>query len=391
MARVEVDVLIVGGGPAGLFAAARLAGDGLHTVVCEEHPTIGDPVHCTGVLASETFDEFGLPREATLNDLRTARFVSPAGHVVPYATVAPLATVIDRGVFDRALARRAEQAGAELRSGLRVTRVEVDEGGVSAVSGGAQMVRARLAMLACGARYPLQRSFGLGLPSRHLQTAQRELPAGALFDTELHFGREIAPDGFAWAVPVARPAGPHVRIGVMASRDAPTHWVRMLERVEEKWGVRRDGLPPRQKVLPLGPIGRTYADRVLVIGDAAGLVKPTTGGGIYYSIMSAAMACEVAVTALRRDRLDAPALSAYERCWRARVSSELAAQHALRRVAERLSDRDMDELFELARTDGILPLVRKTIRFNQHREFVKALFRHGPARRILFRSLVGSA
>jgi len=388
MPDAAVDVLIVGGGPAGLYAAAQLARAGFHVVVCEEHRTVGDPVHCTGILAAESFDEFDLPREATLNALTTANFVSPSGIGVSYTALTPMATVIDRPAFDRALAQRAEQAGAELWAGVRVGQVEISTGGVTAIAGG-QLVRARVVLLACGAHYALQRSFGLGLPKQYLHTAQRELPAAAMCDLELHFGREIAPDGFAWAVPIIRPDGAYVRIGVMASHDAAGCYARMLDRVGSRWGVTRGDVQPRQKILPLGPIRRTYADRLLVIGDAAGLVKPTTGGGIYYSIMSAAMAAEAAASALERDRLDASSLSAYERRWRARIAAELRAQHALREVAERLTDGDIDELFDLAQTDGIIPLVRKTARFNQHRDFIRALFRHAPARRILFRSLAG--
>src|SRR2546423_9006371 len=108
----DIDVLIVGGGPAGLYAAERLARRDVSTLVCEEHNGIGDPVHCTGVLATESFDMLGLPREATLNPLTTARFVSPSGITISYATPLPLASVIDRGAFDRALAARAEAAGA---------------------------------------------------------------------------------------------------------------------------------------------------------------------------------------------------------------------------------------------------------------------------------------
>ena len=82
---------------------------------------------------------------------------------------------------------------------------------------------------------------------------------------------------------------------------------------------------PRQKVLPLGPIDRTYGDRLLVLGDAAGLVKPTTGGGIYYSLLSAGIAAEVLGPALNRDRVGADTLAAYESAWRKAIGSELRA------------------------------------------------------------------
>ena len=382
-----VDVLVVGGGPGGLFMAARLAERGVRTLVCEEHARVGDPVHCTGVLSADSFARFDLPDTATLNQLSTVRFVSPGGIPVDYATPTPLATVIDRPPFDRALADRAIAAGAEVRGGARVSTLEVDAAGVRATVGG-DMVQARLAVLACGANYAFQRRFGFGLPRAYLHTAQRELRASRIADVELHFGQDAAPGGFAWAVPVVRPDGPYVRVGVMASRDVLGCYARMLERVGERCGVTSTGPPPRQKILPLGAIDRTFGDRMLAIGDAAGLVKPTTGGGIYYSIVSAALAADVAVDALAHDRLDAEALSAYERAWRKELAAEFAAQHELRDVVTKLSDQAIDSFFELARTDGIMPIVRATARFNEHRPLIRAILGHPPARRILFRAIV---
>jgi len=385
--RDPVDVLIVGGGPGGLFMAARLAAKGLRTLACEEHDRIGDPVHCTGVLATDSFAAYDLPADATLNHLTTVRFVSPGGIAVDYTTPAPLATVIDRPTFDRALAARAVAAGAELRTAARVTALDIHADGVDAIAGG-EPVRARLAVLACGATYGFQRRFGFGLPRTYLHTAQREYRARRLRGVELHFGRDVAPDGFAWAVPVVRADGAFVRIGVMGSHDILQCYARVLARVGDAWGIIDADQPPRQKILPLGAIDRTYGDRVLAIGDAAGLVKPTTGGGIHYSIVSAALAADVAVDALATDRLDADTLSRYERVWRTELAEEFEAQHALRDVAAKLSDEAIDSFFELAQTDGIMPILRATARFNEHRPFIRALFKHPPARRILFRAIV---
>jgi geranylgeranyl reductase family protein len=389
MKHLAVDVLVAGGGPAGLFAAERLAKGGAHVLVCEEHERIGDPVHCTGILASESFAEFDLPREASLNTLSAARFISPSGLTVPYASPSPVATVIDRPAFDRALAARAIAAGATIMTSARVASLETDAGEVRAMIGD-RFVTARLVVLACGATYALQRRLGLGLPLLHLQTSQAELPAATPpIDVELHFGRLVAPDGFAWVVPVHRPnGGAAVRIGVMASTDAAACYRQFLARVRDRCGITAADSTPRQKILPLGSIDTTYGNRLLVIGDAAGLVKPTTGGGIYYSLLSAALAAETAGEALRRDRLDGPALAGYQKAWRRRIADELHAQGELRRAVTRLSDDQIDGFFNLALTDGIMPIVRSTIRFNQHRDLIRALFRHPPARQFLFRSIM---
>jgi flavin-dependent dehydrogenase len=118
------------------------------------------------------------------------------------------------------------------------------------------------------------------------------------------------------------------------------------------------------------------------------LVKPTTGGGIYYSLLSAKLAADVLVTALNRNDLSSSTLAEYERRWRARLGSELSAQLSLRTLAQQMSDGDIEKLFELARTDGVMPIVRRTASFNRHRKLILALFKHPPARQILFRSLV---
>jgi digeranylgeranylglycerophospholipid reductase len=383
------DVTIVGGGPAGLTAAARLAGAGHSVRVLEEHPGFGEPVHCTGVLAEEAFAELDLPRSVILNPLSTARFHSPSGLDISHTTARTEAVVIDRAAFDRHLADIAAGAGATLLNGVRVGSIAVEPSHVRLSIDGGGELRSRTVILACGANYRFQRQLGMGIPALHLSSAQIEVPAGRAGDVEMYFGSVLAPRGFAWAVPVSRPSGPHVRIGVMCADNAGDHFRRLADKVAPSWGVDPESTrSPRRRLLPLSTLRRTYADRVLAVGDAAGLVKPTTGGGIYYSVISAGLAADVLDEGLRKNQLSAAALSPYESCWRARLQPEFRAQLALRVLAQRLPDRAIDALWELASSDGIMPIVRKTAQFNRHRDFIAALFRHPGARRVLFRRLV---
>ena len=90
------------------------------------------------------------------------------------------------------------------------------------------------------------------------------------------------------------------------------------------------------------------------------------------SLLSATLATETLVDALRRDALVDGGLAGYEARWREQLGAELESQATLRRVAERLTDAEIDGLFDLARTDGLMPLLRRTAAFNRHREFIVA-------------------
>ena len=120
---------------------------------------------------------------------------------------------------------------------------------------------------------------------------------------------------------------------------------------------------------------RTYADRVVAVGDAAGLAS-RTGGGIYYSLLSGRYAAEVLTSALRQDRTDASTLKAYETLWQGRIGPELRAGLAFRTLVARFDDRAIDALLELAAVDGIVPLLRQTANFNWHRAAALALLKN---------------
>lgn len=388
------DVIVIGAGPGGLSVARALAAEGRSALVLEEHETVGQPVHCTGLLGLEAFDELDLPRDTIRTVLRSARFRGAGGRSVAVDAQGVAAAVVDRAAFDRALSRQALTAGAELRCGHRVHAISIETGGVTITATTADdethTFRARACVLACGAQYRFNRQLGLGIPRAYLQTAQIETAFAPLDAVEIDLDRAIAPGGFAWVVPVAIDGMPSARVGLMASSSAAVRFTKYTQALAARFALpsaTASLASPRLKVLPLGPVRRTYGGRVLAVGDAAGLAKPTTGGGIYYSLLSGNIAARVLTARLRDDRLDADSLRPYETQWRERLGPELRAGLAFRALAARFDNRAVDALLELAAVDGIVPLLRRTADFNWHRQTALALLRNPGFRRIVLNSL----
>jgi flavin-dependent dehydrogenase len=298
------------------------------------------------------------------------------------------AAIVDRARFDQTLADSSRAAGVELRSNARVRTIEVHERGVDVSAEHGATVTGRACVLACGASYRFNRELGLGVPRAFVQSAQLERAFQGPAQVEVHLGRDRAPGGFAWVVPFERDGQPCQRLGLMAEARAGMLFKKFSEDVRSRFAPDEDAWPdPRLKILPLGPVAKTYANRLLAVGDAAGLVKPTTGGGIYYGLLSGSFAAETLDGALRADDLRETALRAYESRWRERLGAEIRIGLAFRTLASRLNDRAIDALIELARIDGIVPMLRQTADFNWHRQSALALLKHAQFRRILLSSL----
>jgi len=382
------DVAIIGAGPAGLTAARALASRGHDVVVLEEHARIGFPVHCTVVLGLDAFKEFSLAQGSILGTAESATFVAADGSSVSVDAENARAVIVDRALFDQALADGSRAAGAELRPGTRVQSIASGPASVTVGIDGADPIEARACILACGANYRFNRQLGLGVPRAYLQSAQLEQPLDGPSNVEVHLGREVAPGGFGWVVPFRRDGVPHARLGLMCESRALVRFRAFAARIRARHGADgADVQAPRLKILPLGPVSRTYANRILAVGDAAGLAKPTTGGGIYYSLISGDLAARTLDEALAEGDLRESRLRRYETQWRERVGPEIRIGLAFRTLASRMTDRAIDAVIELARVDGIVPLLRETADFNWHRKSALALLRHAQFRRILLSSL----
>lgn len=253
---------------------------------------------------------------------------------------------------------------------------------------GGVSLSARACVLACGVGYRLQRQLGLGLPSLLLHSAQVEVDAhGTSPALELHVGRATAPDGFAWVVPVLRDGRPRLKVGTLARGDARGCLDRFLSRPGVAERIASGPGAPVRRLVPLGPAARTYGHRVLAVGDAAGLTKPTTGGGIFYGLLSGQLAAETLSEALRRDELGESSLRVYERRWQARLAPHLRASTFLRRLFIKFTDDEWGALLRALTASDVQDVIRRTARFNWHGDLIWAVLRQRGVKSILLHAL----
>lgn len=385
------EVIVVGAGPAGSTAAYRLAEMGRRVLLLDENHAPRCDVVCTGIVGQEAFDRFELSREAVVDTVPEAMFFSPSGVRVPYRPNRPLAQVVDRTLFDTSLAERAVEAGAELHRGFAARGVEKSADGVSVIgeSGdGRCRVRGQALVVATGHQRWLHEKAGIGTPDDYVHGVHADVPFRGLEGAELFFGNELAPGYFAWAVPF----GNQARLGLLVSQGAHQLFDRLLELEPVRSRVAWDGSLTdwrtkarsrlRSRGIVQGPVRPSYANRVLAVGEAAGQVKTTTAGGIYYGMIGADLAAETLDSSLRDGRLSAERLSVYEERWLGEVGEEIKAGRRLQRLGQRLNDREIDEIFE-ALNSGLGATIRRLVRFDWHRPALEALFKNSTVRKWL--------
>ncbi|MFQ5985980.1 MAG: geranylgeranyl reductase family protein [Thermoplasmata archaeon] len=322
------DVVVVGAGPAGSTTARYTAQRGLRTLVLERRKTIGFPVQCGEYMASDREVEalfplagdvgtlFDLPEALKEARTRVIRIFSPSGrsYDVPFEGY-----TVSRDKVDPHWARLAEREGAEILTDCRVRRVRGN-----AVETSRGTFGGRVVVGADGPRSTVSQSVGLNAPSPLAAAVTCEVEGSFGDSLDIYFGR-LAPGGYAWVIP--KDGAANVGLGVW-----PKHEGRLdslLQRFLDRMGFATDGWTGGW-VPEMGSVSRTVKENVLLVGDAAGHVMPTNGGGV-----NTAMVCARIAGNLIADHLqNGGSLETYERAWRAAVGGALDVGVRIRKVAD---------------------------------------------------------
>ena len=277
-----------------------------------------------------------------------------------------------------AMASRAQDKGVEyvLNSPARNIEVRDDRVRIKAArQGEGLMVEARAVVIAIGFGSPLIRGLDLGKISHFAMGAQAEVETVGIDEIEVYFGQKIAPGFFAWLVPTL----PHRALARLLSRHSLGFYLkRLMSALLAQGKIVSDEAELRYSGVPLRPLARTYGERLLVVGSAAGQVKPTTGGGIYYGLLCANIAADNLHQTLETNTLSARSMANYEREWRRKLGRELKMDYWARRFYEHLSDRQIDKVFDIIKSNGIDNdlLNADDVSFDWHGEAMLRLLRH---------------
>jgi geranylgeranyl reductase family protein len=369
---MKYDVIIVGGGPAGSFLAWKLAEHGVKVAVLEEDPHIGHPCCCAGIVGIQGMKKLGFKstEEWISHTLRGAEFVTPNGSRVVFDTP-PVAWVIDRPTFDRDLAERAAAAGVDFF--LKTKAIEVTRKGESIKirTKGLGTADFRCEILV-GADGPLSTIANLFDVAREfIFCAQVDLEGENISERAvIWLGNKIAPGFFAWTVP----AGSTTRIGLGTTKGNPWYFLHAhLDRVDggKKIVGRNFGLIPRFFVSSPG------RNRIILVGDAAGQVKPLTGGGLYYGLSCADMGAKIIADGLTSRDLNTIG-DLYSREVRQRFEREIKMGSLLRDLFLSLSDDDFDQIVSLLGEEKVKKTILKNFDFEHHSSLVSALIKKVP-------------
>lgn len=356
------DVVVVGAGPAGSVAAYSAAKGGADVLMLERRREIGVPVQCGEALSEDVLKEMKIKPDPSwaVNPTNSVKIVSPSGIAVRIAerrVTGKVGYILNRKVFDKYLAIRAAEAGADIRVGTYVHGLVMKDDKVCGVRArgveGDLEVEAKVVIAADGVGSRVARWAGMNTAVKldDFESGVQFQMVGVDFESptmlEFYLSSRIAPGGYAWVFPKGEHMA-NVGLGVLGSRAER----RAIDYLRDF--VANTPALAKGKVVEInaggipvgGPLKQTVKGNVVLVGDAARQVNALTGGGIDSAMRAGQIAGEVVAEAVKEGDISERRLREYERRWREKMGKSHERYLKAKNVLLSLSDRELDQLAE---------------------------------------------
>jgi digeranylgeranylglycerophospholipid reductase len=348
----DYEIIIAGGGPVGCFIAKQLASKGIHVTIIEEHNTIGEPLHCAGLVTQRVFDISKCSQTGIVqNKIYGAHIHSPNGSILTIGGKKIYALVINRQRFDQTLAKAAQTAGADLLTGHKIISAKKQNHDVILSikhNEHIKTIRCHLLVGTDGSHSRIRSTFGFPKPVEILQGIGAELSNTTLDPRFVHIfvGQTIAPGFFSWAIPTNE-HGTTTRIGLCIgtqnTHPLQHYFTTLLQQplLQGTTIMKRFG-----GTIPLGPLKKTIDDSIMLVGDSAAQIKPTSGGGLYPGLLCATHCALVAEEAVQKQTFDAQLLKRYHTKWTKEIGRELSLGMRFRKIFTSFTDTQLNKYLE---------------------------------------------
>ena len=365
---LKSDVTVIGAGPAGSTTARIIAKHGFDVILVEKDEYPGKTNVCAGGVPRSIIKDMGLNSAIIEKDITGEKHFFPWG-----SKISDLNNItVYRHVFDRALADKAVEEGAKMLTDTVVKDVSIKNDGVVS-KGKADSIKSKLVVFADGPNTLAYRKFGIGFKPEADKTivsvaCEVNWRNNPLDNYEFYYGYDISPWGYGWIFPKKNTV--NVGVGCLYSK-LHSNVIESLNYLRQKHPLTREKLKGRKitwlssALIPVAPAKQIFGERMLVVGDAAGMVDPVSGGGIALAINGGKLAGKVCVKALEEEDFSSSFLSQYQSLWhKTRDYSLIYVKYLLSNIFLYLSKFDRNAYPKLAAiTQGGIRKVFNTLKF----------------------------
>lgn len=383
---LEYDAIIVGGGPIGGYIAGKIAEEKFNVAVLEKNKQIGVPINCAGLITSRVFDLLDISKEDIIqNKIKGANIHSPSGNILKIGGDEVHALVIDRSKFDKEIIKKAKEKGVEVFLENNVLSAQKIKERIEITTSKHHDIKCKLLVGADGPYSKVRDRFDLPEPKEYLRGIGAEISNTNLDPdfVEIFVGKNIVPGFFAWIIPINR-KGTKGRIGLCVSQESPKfpkyYFSKFLINKNSSNFLKNAKISKQfGGVIPLGALKKTYTSNVLLAGDAAAQVKPTSGGGIYTGLLCANYCSTISIEALQKNDFTSKFLKKYHKLWYADIGRELYLGMKFRKVFKNLRDKQFDKYIEKFQNPKINEIISKYGDIDYPSKLLKPLLKKTPS------------